>query len=250
MLLLARDEDGEPMTDAELRDELLTLLVAGHETTATGLAWAFELLLRNPPVLERLQASLREGDELPRRHRSRRSLRLRAGDLRRRARGARGALRGRRLVDPARDRDQPVDRRHPSPGRLLPGAARVPARALPRRRRAGHLHVAPVRRRHAALPGRELRDVRDAGRDRPGARARGARRARPAERAVRKGVTFVPNRGARVVQPAAPVPVAERAAGNAGASRAGGDHRLSRWAAARRRDEGDPGSGRASRESS
>ena len=48
MLLLARDEDGEAMTDRELRDELVTLLVAGHETTATGLAWAFELLLRNP----------------------------------------------------------------------------------------------------------------------------------------------------------------------------------------------------------
>ena len=53
MLLLARDEDGEAMTDAELRDELVTLLVAGHETTATGLAWAFELLLRRPDVLSR-----------------------------------------------------------------------------------------------------------------------------------------------------------------------------------------------------
>jgi cytochrome P450 family 135 len=62
MLLLARDEDGEAMTDRELRDELVTLLVAGHETTATGLAWAFELLLRNPPVLERLRASLAGGD--------------------------------------------------------------------------------------------------------------------------------------------------------------------------------------------
>src|SRR5207253_1550242 len=44
------------------RDELVTLLVAGHETTATGLSWAFELLLRNPPVLERLQAALAAGD--------------------------------------------------------------------------------------------------------------------------------------------------------------------------------------------
>ena len=50
MLLCARDEEGEPMTDGELRDELLTLLVAGHETTATALAWAFELLMRNPGV--------------------------------------------------------------------------------------------------------------------------------------------------------------------------------------------------------
>jgi len=59
MLLLARDEDGHPMTDAELRDELVTLLVAGHETTATALAWAFELLMHNPRVLEKA----REGDD-------------------------------------------------------------------------------------------------------------------------------------------------------------------------------------------
>jgi len=62
MLLLARDEDGEAMTDAELRDELVTLVVAGHETTATGLAWAFEELLRNPAVLERAQASAAADD--------------------------------------------------------------------------------------------------------------------------------------------------------------------------------------------
>ena len=49
-LLLARDEDGEEMTDVELRDELVTLLVAGHETTATGLAWAFDLLLHDEPA--------------------------------------------------------------------------------------------------------------------------------------------------------------------------------------------------------
>jgi cytochrome P450 len=62
MLLLARDEQGEAMTDAELRDELVTLLVAGHETTATGLAWAFELLLRNPAVLARARAAVATGD--------------------------------------------------------------------------------------------------------------------------------------------------------------------------------------------
>jgi cytochrome P450 len=54
MLLLARDEDGEPMSDVELRDELMTLLVAGHETTATSLAWAVERLVRHPGGLERL----------------------------------------------------------------------------------------------------------------------------------------------------------------------------------------------------
>jgi cytochrome P450 len=63
MLLLARDEDGEALTDRELRDELVTLLVAGHETTATGLAWAFDLLLRNPVVLERTIAALAAHDE-------------------------------------------------------------------------------------------------------------------------------------------------------------------------------------------
>jgi cytochrome P450 len=51
------------MTDEELRDELVTLLVAGHETTATGLSWAFELLLRTPRVMARLRESLAEGDE-------------------------------------------------------------------------------------------------------------------------------------------------------------------------------------------
>jgi cytochrome P450 len=51
MLLEARHEDDSPMSSQELRDELLTLLVAGHETTATSLAWAFERLARSPRVL-------------------------------------------------------------------------------------------------------------------------------------------------------------------------------------------------------
>jgi cytochrome P450 len=63
MLLGARDENGEPMTDQELRDELVTLLVAGHETTATGLAWAFDLLLRTPRVKQKLEETLADGDE-------------------------------------------------------------------------------------------------------------------------------------------------------------------------------------------
>jgi cytochrome P450 family 135 len=59
LLLQARHEDDTPMSDQELRDELITLLVAGHETTATGLAWALERLVRHPNALERL----REGDD-------------------------------------------------------------------------------------------------------------------------------------------------------------------------------------------
>src|SRR4051794_33950270 len=54
LLLQARHEDDSPMSDAELRDELMTLLVAGHETTATALAWTLERVVRHPHVLERL----------------------------------------------------------------------------------------------------------------------------------------------------------------------------------------------------
>lgn len=56
MLLAARDEDGEAMSDVELRDELVTLVTAGHETTATSLAWTFELLYRHPEVHRRAVA--------------------------------------------------------------------------------------------------------------------------------------------------------------------------------------------------
>jgi cytochrome P450 len=58
LLMQARDEDGEPMTNAELRDELVTLLLAGHETTATSVAWAIERLLRHPDKLARLVAEI------------------------------------------------------------------------------------------------------------------------------------------------------------------------------------------------
>jgi cytochrome P450 len=61
LLLRARDEDGQAMTTAELRDELFTMLAAGHETTSTGLAFCFELLLRNPGVLARLREELAAG---------------------------------------------------------------------------------------------------------------------------------------------------------------------------------------------
>ncbi len=63
LLLQARDEDGEPMTDAELRDELVTLLLAGHETTAIGLAWALERLAHNSEVQERLAGEIENGDD-------------------------------------------------------------------------------------------------------------------------------------------------------------------------------------------
>jgi cytochrome P450 family 135 len=63
LLLRARDEQGQPMTDVELRDELMTMLAAGHETTATALAFAFDLLLRHPQVYSRLRDELAAGDD-------------------------------------------------------------------------------------------------------------------------------------------------------------------------------------------
>jgi cytochrome P450 len=61
VLLRARHDDGSPMSDAELRDELVTIVGAGHETTATGLAWAMERLLRNRRALGLLRESLAAG---------------------------------------------------------------------------------------------------------------------------------------------------------------------------------------------
>jgi cytochrome P450 len=63
LLMQARDEDGEEMTDGELRDELVTLLLAGHETTATSVAWAVERLVRHPQKLRRLQEEIEAGGE-------------------------------------------------------------------------------------------------------------------------------------------------------------------------------------------
>jgi cytochrome P450 len=65
MLLGARDDEGQGMTDVELRDELMTALAAGHETTATGLAWALERLLSNPATYDRLRDEVRACGDAP-----------------------------------------------------------------------------------------------------------------------------------------------------------------------------------------
>jgi cytochrome P450 len=62
LLLVARHEDGSAMSDRELRDELVTLLVAGHETTATALAWAVERLVHTPEKLDRLTDEVSAGE--------------------------------------------------------------------------------------------------------------------------------------------------------------------------------------------
>lgn len=63
MLVRAADEEGRQMTDAELRDQLMTLLLAGHDTTATALSWTLERLTRHPDVLARAVAAAETGDE-------------------------------------------------------------------------------------------------------------------------------------------------------------------------------------------
>jgi cytochrome P450 len=65
LLLDARDAEGEPLTDGELRDELITLLVAGHETTATALSWALHWLATRPEVRQRLREELLEARPAP-----------------------------------------------------------------------------------------------------------------------------------------------------------------------------------------
>ena len=62
-LLVADDEDGGRLTDQEVRDELVTLLVAGHETTATALAWTIDLVLHTPRVLARAREATASGDD-------------------------------------------------------------------------------------------------------------------------------------------------------------------------------------------
>jgi len=62
MLVRARDQDGHGLSDIDLRDELVTLVAAGHETTATAMAWACDLLAHHPAVVTRLRETLAAGE--------------------------------------------------------------------------------------------------------------------------------------------------------------------------------------------
>ncbi|MCW2660672.1 MAG: cytochrome [Mycobacterium sp.] len=63
LLMCARGDDAEQLSDSEIRDDLITLILAGHETTATTLAWVFDLLLHHPDALRRVQAEALSGEE-------------------------------------------------------------------------------------------------------------------------------------------------------------------------------------------
>jgi cytochrome P450 len=63
LLMCARGDDGQRLSDSEIRDDLITLMLAGHETTATTLAWVFDLLLHHPEALRRVQAEALSGEE-------------------------------------------------------------------------------------------------------------------------------------------------------------------------------------------
>jgi cytochrome P450 len=207
MLLLARDEEGREMTDRELRDELVTLLVAGHETTATALSWAFELLLRSPSVLDRLRRELTDGDDGYLQAVVKEALRVRPviAGVGRVVRGAPYELGGYILapgteINPSiagihRRADRYPQPREFRPERFLGSDAPDTYTWLPfgggTRRCLGAsfaiFEIGVVIRR--VLARAELAPAED----------------RP-ERGVRKGITFVPEHGARVVQARAPLP--------------------------------------------
>lgn len=63
LLIRARGEDGESLSDNEIRDDVITLMLAGHETTATTLAWVFDLLLHHPDALRRVQSEALSGEQ-------------------------------------------------------------------------------------------------------------------------------------------------------------------------------------------
>ena len=201
LLMQARDEEGAAMQDSELRDELVTLLLAGHETTATTVAWAIERLVRHPDKLERLTAQCEKGesDEYVQavvsetlRVRPVVPLVIRASRSRsgRRARVARGHAGG--AVDiPHQPRPEGVR----GPGGVPPGALHGEP--------AGDVLVDTVRRGDQAVHRSVVRDARgeaDAQHDPARADAKPpAPRTQSGERSRRRAITLVPANGARVV---------------------------------------------------
>ena len=157
------------LTDHEIRDELMSLVLAGHETTANSLAWTFERLVRTPAAYDRLRELVRAGDPGAAAteyieatiHEGMRVRPVIPGD---RA-DDEAAMAPRRVRGARRDSGRGQHRRAAPPPRRVSRAARVHARAV-RRQQARDVHVDPVRRRDPALPRRVAGNGRAAGRDR------------------------------------------------------------------------------------
>ena len=163
MFLRARDEDGMPMPDDELCDAMRTLLLGGHETTASTLAWILERVSRHPDELARLQAAALDGDDDYIDAVIKEAMRLRPV-FPITARLASAPFDAGGPDHPGRHARRPPHHARAPPSRSLPRPARVPARALPRHPRR-HLHMDPVRRRTPPLHRRRVLADRDP--DRP-----------------------------------------------------------------------------------
>ena len=194
LLLEQRDEHGNPPTDRHLRDQLVALLAAGHDTSAASLAWAFERLARHPAV----HARLGEGDPAYLDAVVKEVLRAAPRPDHRPAAAARAGAD--RRVDAARRRARgrlPVAGAAPR-GPLARGV-RVPARALARGPAAGPDVVDPLRRRRAPLRRRAVRRDGDA-RGAAAAADLALRPVRPEpERARRSALVVTPHRGGEVL---------------------------------------------------
>ena len=199
MLLLARDEDGTPMSDEEIRDELVTLIVAGHETTATALAWAFERLTRHPADLRRLEDESRTDETEFAEAVGKETLRLRPV-LMNVLRTLREPLEVGELPLPGGQRARAEHLPRPAPPRAVGRRrGRVPAGALPRGGRP-RIRLDPVRRRRAPLHRRGVRADGDGGRparDRRRRAARAGRRRGASDRALHHLLALARGRGPR-----------------------------------------------------
>jgi cytochrome P450 len=187
----------------------VTLLVAGHETTATGLAWTFELLLRNPAVMERLRRSLAEGDEGYLDAVVKESLRLRTvvPGIGRVVRGEPFQL-GEFTIPVGMEINPSIAAIHrradcyPEPRRFRP--ERFLGEDAPDTYTWLPFGGSTRRCLGASFATFEMRAVTRRVVERTSLEAAGRR----PERGVRKGVTIVPTRGVRVVQQRAPLPAA------------------------------------------
>ena len=219
-LLLARDEDGGTLTDREVRDELVTLLLAGHETTATGLAWTFDLVLHDA----RVRARAIEGDDRYLDAVVKESLRMRPVIP-----GVGRVVRERPFASAAtRCRWASRSTRRSAPSTAAPTCTPTRARSRPSASsasggRAGHLHVGA-----RSAVGRAAAWARASRRPRCGSCWRGCSSARRWRRSTPRSaetqfraITLAPKGGVRVRQDRAPRP-----RHRAGAAGDGADQRV------------------------